>query len=254
MQPIYVSSGLAWEASERELVAALLDSVPLRARVRPLVALTVDMQDVYNARHWAITGNAPGYHTPDEEVYLPGRNIILLGKAGVYCATARIGRLVIGTLRHNPFPDATPEFFQAMASALSLGLAHAVEIKTPLTAHKAWSSDDAVRFTGDSLGALPHLRGLDHARQVNDAVHRVHVDACQRLRLLRDQFRLHARGDARVVHDLSRGPPLERLASRREDDRGKQHSRLDERAQRAACGACDPTGMQKGKSSEVPEK
>jgi hypothetical protein len=32
----------------------------------------------------------------------------LLGKAAVYCAVAGISRLLIGTLAHNPFPDATP--------------------------------------------------------------------------------------------------------------------------------------------------
>ena len=63
------------------------------------------------------------YHTPDEDVYLPGRNIVLLGKAGVYCASAKIERLVLGTLAHNPFPDATPEFRDAMAANHSGGIA-----------------------------------------------------------------------------------------------------------------------------------
>src|SRR5262249_32280123 len=66
-----------------------------------------------------------------EDVYLPGRNVILLGKAGVYCASAQIGRLALGTLGHNPFPDATPDFRHAMARALSLGLAHPLEIDAP---------------------------------------------------------------------------------------------------------------------------
>src|SRR5206468_4577554 len=117
VQPIYVSVGLAWEAAERDAAGRLLDA--LRGRpVRPLVSLTVDMRDVYAASHWAITGHAPRYHTPDEDVYLAGRNIVLFGKAGIFCASAGIGRLVIGTLDHNPFPDATPAFRAAMASAL----------------------------------------------------------------------------------------------------------------------------------------
>jgi 7-cyano-7-deazaguanine synthase len=95
------------------------------------VSLTVDMRDVYEADHWAIEGKPPRYHTPDEDVYLPGRNVILLGKAGVYCGVARIDRLVLGTLAHNPFPDATPAFRSAMAQALSLGLAHALTIEAP---------------------------------------------------------------------------------------------------------------------------
>jgi 7-cyano-7-deazaguanine synthase len=64
-------------------------------------------------------------------VYLPGRNIVLLGKAGVFCAAAGIGRLAIGTLNHNPFPDGTLAFRQAFASALTLGLDHRVDIVAP---------------------------------------------------------------------------------------------------------------------------
>src|SRR6266850_1190899 len=131
IQPIYVRVGLAWEDAERAMLSRLLAADPLRARVRPLVALTVDMRDVYAATHWAVQGTPPAYHTPDEDVYLPGRNVILLGKAGVFCAAARIDRLVLGTLGHNPFPDATPAFRSAMAEALSLGLAHALAIDAP---------------------------------------------------------------------------------------------------------------------------
>ena len=134
VQPIYVSVGLSWEDAERAIVARFLSSpslVALGARVRPLVSLSVDMRDVYPATHWAMEGRPPAYHTPDEDVYLPGRNVILLGKAAVFCAANRIERLVLGTLAHNPFPDATPEFRAAMARALSLGLAHDLRIDAP---------------------------------------------------------------------------------------------------------------------------
>ena len=77
----------------------LLGSRALGLRVRPLVSLSVDMTDVYPAAHWARTGRAPGYHTPDEDVYLPGRNIVLLGKAGVFCAAAGIGRAIVEEMR-----------------------------------------------------------------------------------------------------------------------------------------------------------
>ncbi len=130
VQPIYVSVGFAWEEAERDAVAGFLEAARLH-RVRPLVALSVNMRDVYAATHWAITGQPPAYNTPDEDVYLAGRNIVLLGKAGVFCASAGIGRLVMGTLDHNPFPDATPAFRAAMAAALSLGLAFPIEIDAP---------------------------------------------------------------------------------------------------------------------------
>jgi 7-cyano-7-deazaguanine synthase len=130
VQPVYVGVGLAWERAERETVARLLDSFETR-RIAPLVSLTVDMRDVYEASHWAVAGTPPAYHTPDEDVYLPGRNVILLGKTAVFCAAAKIDRIVIGTLAHNPFPDATPEFRSAIARALSLGLAHDLRIDAP---------------------------------------------------------------------------------------------------------------------------
>jgi 7-cyano-7-deazaguanine synthase len=131
VQPIYVSVGLSWEDAERVVVGRFLDAIRPRFPVRELVELSIDMRDVYSPTHWALVGRPPAYHTPDEDVYLPGRNIVLLGKAGVYCATARIGRLALGTLDHNPFPDATPEFRTDMAAALSRGLAHELTIDAP---------------------------------------------------------------------------------------------------------------------------
>ena len=151
VQPVYVSVGLAWERAERTMVDRLLASAPFRSRLPPLVSLTVDMRDVYAPSHWAIEGRPPAYHTPDEDVYLPGRNVILLGKAAVYCAASRLNRLVLGTLGHNPFPDATAEFRAAMARALSLGLAHPLQIEAPL----AEASKAQVVSRGAALG-LPY--------------------------------------------------------------------------------------------------
>ena len=64
-------------------------------------------------------------------MYLVGRNIALLAKAGIYCGVAGIGRIAMGQLRGNPFPDATPAFFAAMSRALSLGLDHPLGITFP---------------------------------------------------------------------------------------------------------------------------
>jgi 7-cyano-7-deazaguanine synthase len=131
VQPIYVAAGLAWEAAERAMADAFLRASGARGRIKPLVSLSVEMRDVYAATHWAVQGHPPGYDTADEDVYLPGRNIILLGKAGVFCAAAAIDRIVLGTLAHNPFPDATPEFRASMGATLSLGLAHRLRIDAP---------------------------------------------------------------------------------------------------------------------------
>jgi 7-cyano-7-deazaguanine synthase len=136
-QPIYVGSGLAWEQEERAAAARVLAAPALRG-ARPLVSLTVDMRDVYPPSHWAVRGEAPAFDTPDEDVYLDGRNIVLLSKAAVYMARAELTEIWLGTLAANPFPDATPEFFGAMSRALSVGLAAPIGITVPFASmHKA---------------------------------------------------------------------------------------------------------------------
>ena len=129
--PIYVSAGLAWEAAEMEGAARLLGAAPFSGRVRPLVTLSMDMRDVYPASHWAVRGEAPGFDTPDEDVYIEGRNVVLLAKASVFMARKKIGRVLMGPLAGNPFPDATPEFFDLMGRALSAGLAAPMAIEAP---------------------------------------------------------------------------------------------------------------------------
>jgi 7-cyano-7-deazaguanine synthase len=138
VQPVYVSAGLAWEAGERESLGRLLRSPAFAQRVAAPVHLEFSAADLYPPGHWALTGHPPAYDTPDEDVYLPGRNVMLLSKAAVFCAQHGIGRIVIGPLAGNPFPDATPAFFSAMGAAVSLGLAHQLRIEAPfLGMHKA---------------------------------------------------------------------------------------------------------------------
>ena len=108
--PIYVSVGLAWEQEELAMLDRLLAPAPFRG-VEPVATLRFDMRDVYPPTHWAIRGEPPGFDTPDEDVYLEGRNIVLLTKAAVFMARAGLARVYIGPLAGNPFPDATPEFF-----------------------------------------------------------------------------------------------------------------------------------------------
>jgi 7-cyano-7-deazaguanine synthase len=147
-QPIYVRTGLSWEDAEARTIARLLAAPPFAGRVSPLITLTVDMREVYPPDHWALAGTPPAYDTPDEDVYLEGRNIVLISKAAVLCARLKIHRLTLGALAGNPFPDATPEFFEAMTRALSLGLAHPLTIVAPLA---SMTKGDVIRL-GRQLG------------------------------------------------------------------------------------------------------
>ena len=145
----------------------------------PPVTLSLPMTDVYAPGHWAVRGTPPAYDTPDEDVYLVGRNISLLVKAAVLCAGRGIHRIAIGPLAGNPFPDATPAFFSAMGHALSLGLDHAIEIVAPFSAlHKA----DVVRL-GVELGVR-----LEWSMSCMNPAEGVHCGQCSKCRERRDAF------------------------------------------------------------------
>jgi 7-cyano-7-deazaguanine synthase len=129
--PLYVSVGFAWEPAERACLERLAATEAFAENVLSPLTLRFDMLDVYPASHWAVRGTPPAYDTPDEDVYIHGRNVVLLTKAAVVAAQRKIPRIAIGPLAGNPFPDATPEFFGAFGQALSLGLDHTLAIEAP---------------------------------------------------------------------------------------------------------------------------
>ena len=177
--PIYISVGFAWEEEERAMARRLFAAPPLAGAVEPLVELRFDMRDIFPASHWAVRGEPPAFDTPDEDVYLDGRNVILLSKASVYMARHEIPRVLIGPLAGNPFPDATPSFFAAMARALSLGLAHPIAIEAPFAAlHKS----DVIR-RGVELGVPLEL--TLSCMQPKDGLH---CGRCSKCRERRDAF------------------------------------------------------------------
>ncbi|HVL65838.1 MAG TPA: 7-cyano-7-deazaguanine synthase [Vicinamibacterales bacterium] len=129
--PVYVRAGLAWEPHEHAVAERFVGALPRSAGVAALATLAVDMRDVYPATHWAVRGQAPAFDTPDADVYIDGRNIVLLSKAAVFAARAGVSRLLIGPLAGNPFPDASPGFFAAMARALTMGLGTDMAVEAP---------------------------------------------------------------------------------------------------------------------------
>jgi 7-cyano-7-deazaguanine synthase len=139
--PVYVCVGLAWEAAELTMLERLLRAPVFSGRVDPLVRVEFTMRDIYAPTHWAITGTPPAYDTPDEDVYLTGRNLVLLTKAGVVASKNHAHRIALGPLAGNPFPDARPEFFASMSRSLSLGLDHEIEVVTPFL---DWEKDEVI--------------------------------------------------------------------------------------------------------------
>ena len=182
VHPVYVAGGLAWEEGEQDVVRRLLSSPPFANgahRVMPLTRLEFSLRDVYPASHWALKGTPPAYDTPDEDVYLHGRNIALLSKAAVFAASRNISRVVVAPLAGNPFPDATPEFFAALNEAFSLGLGTPIHISAPFAdLHK----EDVVR-KGAALG-VPFELTLSCMNPSGTT----HCGLCSKCRERRDAF------------------------------------------------------------------
>src|SRR4030095_2781227 len=80
--PVCVSRGLAGEAAELAALERLLLTPPFAA-LAPLERLTFTVTDLYPPSHWALRGTPPAFDTPDEDVYLTGRNVTLLAKSAI---------------------------------------------------------------------------------------------------------------------------------------------------------------------------
>jgi 7-cyano-7-deazaguanine synthase len=129
--PVYIRFGLAWEAVEEMHLRRFLDGVSGRGEIRPLTVFELPIADVYGS-HWSVSGtDAPDDTTPDEAVYLPGRNLLLLAKTTVWCALHGVGTIALGTLGGNPFADSSPAFFSGLAAMAGMALGHRLEVITP---------------------------------------------------------------------------------------------------------------------------
>jgi len=129
VQPIYIRFGLTWEAAEEAHLHRFLETLPARG----LVALDFPIADVYGT-HWSLSAtNVPDAESPDDAVYLPGRNLLLVAKAAVWCALHDISTIALGTLKGNPFSDSSPSFFAGLASVVQTGLDWPFEIVTPFS-------------------------------------------------------------------------------------------------------------------------
>ena len=186
--------GLAWEALEREYLRRFLAAPALTERVRPAHDLDLTVTDTYAPGHWALTGQAPAYDTPDEDVYLVGRNVLLLSKTAVYCALHGIERIAVGPLAGNPFPDATPGFFAALATALSMGLDRRIVVDAPFARH---TKEDVVRLGGE-LG-VP----LEHTLSCMSPAGGLHCGRCSKCRERVDAFAAVGRADSRALRPPS---------------------------------------------------
>ena len=146
VQPIYVRFGLIWEETELHWLRRFLD-LAAGPNLLPLAVLDPPVGDLYQD-HWSRTGKAiPQAADPDESVYLPGRNLLLLAKGAAFCSMSHLSTLLVGTLGGNPFPDARPEFFREMARVVSLAFDCSFEILAPL---RGLGKEEVIRLAAEA--------------------------------------------------------------------------------------------------------
>jgi 7-cyano-7-deazaguanine synthase len=117
VQPFYIRTDVVWQRAEQNALKKYLVKEACE-QLLPLVEFEMPMTDLY-AKHWSTTGDAtPDASTPDEAVFLPGRNALLMIKPAIWAQMHGLKRLALGPLASNPFDDAKPEFFTAYETML----------------------------------------------------------------------------------------------------------------------------------------
>jgi len=144
--PLYIRCGFRWEPAEQYWLARLLRQVRTQEPSLPtLETLDVPLRSLYGP-HWSFQGHVPGRSSPDRAVYLPGRNLLFLAQASVWCALRRYSAIALGTLRGNPFHDTGAAFLRVQARASRLAMHHPITILTPF---RHFTKSRIVRQYGD---------------------------------------------------------------------------------------------------------
>lgn len=126
--PVFIQCGFRWEEAELHWLKKTLREVRY-SKVEQLEILSMPLRESYSL-HWALTGvNAP--RKESEEVYLPGRNLLLLSRAAVFCSMKGIEVLVFGMTKGYAFPDGGSAFLKSCEEIFKPGLNSEVEIRAP---------------------------------------------------------------------------------------------------------------------------
>jgi 7-cyano-7-deazaguanine synthase len=130
VHPLYVRFGFIWEKAELYWLRRQLKFFKSR-NIRQLQVLDVSGLS-HLANHWGKTRkNIPGNNSAWDSVFLPGQNYLLLACAASYCRNINVHRIAIGTLRNNPFDDASPSYRNQVSQLASLSFEIKFKIEAP---------------------------------------------------------------------------------------------------------------------------
>jgi 7-cyano-7-deazaguanine synthase len=187
--PLYVQFGLFWEKAELEHLRGFLDAIRT-PKLRALAVLEMPVADLYG-KHWSLTGiDVPSAGTPDAAVYLPGRNVMFLAKAMLWCHLHGVPTLALAPLESNPFPDATPAFFASYEENVNRAIGGSVQVVQPYRGFRK----EAVLERGRHL---PLQWTFSCMRPINGR----HCGACNKCAERREAFLRAGIPDPTVYHD-----------------------------------------------------
>jgi 7-cyano-7-deazaguanine synthase len=172
VHPIYIRAGSAWEGIEFEHLSRFLRKIATPT-LKPVKVLHLPVDDLYGD-HWSLTGqNVPDARSADDAVFLPGRNVLLLAKALIYCHLQGIPEIAMAPLETNPFPDATESFFSSFTKSVNEAVNGRVRLIRP---YQTLLKTDVVRRGAgmpleESFSCIHPINGL-HCGRCNKCAER----------------------------------------------------------------------------------
>jgi len=129
VHPVFIQAGFRWEEAELFWLKKYLRNTKM-AGVQPLEILQLPLRDVFGM-HWSVTGVKVPPFAEKADVFLPGRTLAMLLKAGVMASVHGFESVAIGTTKDARLPDASEAFFRECERALALAIGMAVRVQAP---------------------------------------------------------------------------------------------------------------------------
>jgi 7-cyano-7-deazaguanine synthase len=127
--PLFIRNGHPWEPAEAAALRRFVDALSM-PNILPIAERALPLRDLLDV-HWRDAGYKPGFSEGYSANFIPGRNLALLSVAGLYAYVHDASALALGLLAGNPYPDASPQFFEDFERLFAAGLQRPLKILTP---------------------------------------------------------------------------------------------------------------------------
>ena len=196
VQPFYIRKGLYWQEQELAALRRFLQAIAT-PKLLDLVLFDLPLADLYTG--WSVTGkDTPAHDSPDEAVYLPGRNALLLVKPAIWCQLHGIEKLALAPLGTSPFEDASAHFLSDFESALNRGAQRCVQFESPFG-----------KMNKQQVMALGRNLPLELTFSCISPVNSLHCGRCNKCAERMNAFRIASLPDpTRYASSLLPQPPI----------------------------------------------